>query len=113
MSLCTMQPTWSATRPSVLARGERAVSRELIDLTLSARRLWCVMLDYLQAAPISRWPGADGLTMDDALLEYLEAATAGRVPDREELQRRHPELSGDLDALFARSAEIVIGCVIR
>ena len=64
-------------------------------------RLREVLLGYLQAAGCPRWPGADGLMLEDALRSYPANAAAGRVPDRQELLRRHPELSEALLAFFA------------
>jgi hypothetical protein len=41
------------------------------------------------------------LTVQDVLRAYPMAAAAGRVPDRQELLRRHPELADALAAFFA------------
>jgi hypothetical protein len=64
-------------------------------------RLREVLLGYLQAAGCPRWPGTDGLMLEDALRSYPANAAAGRVPDRQELLRMHPELSEALVAFFA------------
>ena len=50
-----------------------------------------VLLDYLQASWVVAWPGADGLTEDDILNCYPQASVAGKVPDWQELCRRHTE----------------------
>jgi len=55
-----------------------------------------VLLSHLEAAN-TWWPGADGLTVEDALRSYPEAVAAGQVPNRAELVRAHPGL---LDALL-------------
>jgi hypothetical protein len=60
-----------------------------------------VLLGYLQAAAVLPWPGADGLTLQDALRSYPQAAAAGRAPDLRELLRDHPALAEELKALFA------------
>jgi len=72
------------------------------EITADARRqLQEVLLGYLQAADSPRWPGADGLTVQDVLASYSEAAATGRVPDRATLLLRHPELAEALCIFFA------------
>ena len=66
-----------------------------------SERLREVLLGYLQAAGCPRWPGADGLMLEDALRSYPANAAAGLVPDRQELLRRHPDLRESLLAFFA------------
>jgi hypothetical protein len=59
-----------------------------------------LLLGHLRSADLPPWPGADGLTLEDALLSYPEAAAAGRVPDLRRLLRDHPDLAEELTAFF-------------
>jgi hypothetical protein len=68
------------------------------DSAVRRQRLHEVLLGYLE---VILWPGADGLTLGEALLGYAEAAAAGQVPDQQELLQRHPELAEELRAFFA------------
>jgi hypothetical protein len=65
------------------------------------QRLQELLLGYLQGTDAPSWPGADGLTVQDVLRSYPRYAAAGRVPDRQELLRRYPELRQALWTLFA------------
>jgi hypothetical protein len=57
-----------------------------------------LLLGHLRSAAVPLWPGADGLTLEDALLSYPQAAAAGWVPDLRHLLREHPELAKELTA---------------
>jgi hypothetical protein len=72
--------------------------------TARSEELREVLLGYLQAAGCPLWPGADGLTVAEVLLSYFPNAAAGRVPDRQELLQRHPDLREALLAFFADEA---------
>jgi hypothetical protein len=75
------------------------------ETSAAARReLQELLLGYLRAADCPRWPGADGLTVQDVLAGYAEAAALGRVPDLVLLRRRHPELAEALRSFFAVEA---------
>jgi hypothetical protein len=77
-------------------------------LTATARKqlLEDVLLAYLLANHAFPWPGADGLTLAEALDSYRQALPSRRVPNRLELLRRHPDLSDEIMAFF-RGAEAV------
>ncbi len=64
-------------------------------------RLRELLLGYLRAAAFPLWPGSDGLTLEDALRSYPQAAAAGRAPDLRQLLHMYPELAEELMALFA------------
>jgi hypothetical protein len=66
-----------------------------------------VLLGYLQLEGALPWPGGDGLTVDEVLAAYAEAARLGRVPDLEQLCRRHPHLADEATAFFAAAAVLL------
>ena len=61
-----------------------------------------VLLDYLQGScSVAAWPGGDGLTLEDILDFYPKAVVRGKVPDWQQLLRRHPELEAELHSWLA------------
>src|SRR5277367_50862 len=57
-----------------------------------------ILLDHLQRAWAHISPGVDGLTVDEVLDLYFQAAAAGHVPGKEELLRQYPQLATELEA---------------
>ena len=66
--------------------GDRLLRRVLLDLMMSRNAL--------------PWPGSDGVTVEEVLAAYAPASERGRVPDEEELIRRHPELTPEIRTFF-------------
>ena len=64
------------------------------------RCLRLVLLDLLMSSNALPWPGADGVTVEEVLAAYIPASEKKRVPDREELIRRHPELASEIHGFF-------------
>lgn len=65
---------------------------DLSQTSARQRQAITILLGYLESAPCW-WPGADGLTVLDAIRGYPQAAAAGWVPQRDELLRTHPEFA--------------------
>ena len=64
------------------------------------RCLRLVLLDLMMSPNALPWPGADGVTVEDVLASYILAAEQRRVPGREELIRRQPELAVEIRTFF-------------
>ena len=78
------------------------MNRGLKPLPMSWSPALCeILLDHLRTTKANFWHGIDGLTLDDALNSYCEAAADGQVPGKEELLCQHPELAAELEAFFA------------
>ena|ERR1700693_3321550 len=75
-----------------------------------------ILLDHLQRAWAQISPGIDGLTVDDVLALYSQAAAAGQVPNKEELLRQYPQLATELAVFFTpirlRAEPVASGQVI-
>src|SRR4051812_47753494 len=75
-----------------------------------------VLLGHLQATYAHRWPGTDGMTVQDVLLSYPHAIASGQAPDRQELLRRHPDLAAEVEAYFSldlKSLDALVACLDR
>ena len=62
-----------------------------------------VLLDLLMSHKALPWPGADGVTVEEVLATYVPASELRRVPDQEELIRRHPELTSEIHMFFTQA----------
>jgi hypothetical protein len=61
------------------------------------RQVQDLLLGYLAHVD---WPGAEGMTIDDALLCYVPAASQGLVPRLPELVSGYPHLASELRTFF-------------
>lgn len=68
-------------------------------------RLHDILLNQLRLIDAHFWPGADGLTIDAVLAGYTQAAAAGQVPGLSELSGTYPELTAELEEVFAHPCE--------
>jgi hypothetical protein len=80
------------------------------DLAQPRPSLSEVLLGYLQLDGALPWPGSDGLTVEEVLAAYVEAARLGRVPDLEQLCRCHPHLADEAKVFFAAAAVLLPHC---
>ncbi len=65
-----------------------------------------LLTDHLCRAGVVRWPGTDGMTLEDVVFAaYRAAATAGHLPSPAELAERHPALAGDIRRYFDTSTD--------
>jgi hypothetical protein len=69
-----------------------------------AEQVKAILLGYLQCRAACLWPGGDGLTLDELVRSYPQAARARLVPGLPELRRRFPDLDAALAAWFAEHA---------
>jgi hypothetical protein len=69
------------------------------DASEACRRLHELLLAHLRAVDAPFWPGADGLTLEEVLLSYPQAAADGLVPDLPALREQHPDLAEVLAAV--------------
>lgn len=61
-----------------------------------------ILLDHLQSAMLLPAPGADGLTLDDAVDCYPLGIEAGLVPGGDALAQLHPEMADEIKTLFPK-----------
>ncbi len=69
-----------------------------------------MLLDHLRKIDPHACPGIDGLTLDVVLASYARLAAAGHVPGKAELLLSHPDLTAELEALFATTKSAPSGC---
>jgi hypothetical protein len=69
-----------------------------------AEQVRAILLGYFQCRAAHLWPGSDGMTLDDILRNYPQAAALGQVPTLPELRRRFPDLAAALASWFAEHA---------
>jgi hypothetical protein len=70
------------------------------------RQLHERLLGHLQAAGAPRWPGADGLMVQEVLGSYPEDAAADLVPDRQALLLLYPHLADVIGEFFAEEDRV-------
>ena len=59
-----------------------------------------ILLAHMQQQQVRMWPGSDGLTVDEVLAFFLDAAALYGVPNPDELLELHPELAKELELFF-------------
>jgi len=70
-----------------------AVSATARGLAVPKEHLRTILLGYLGEPCVTLWPGGDGLTVEEVLHGYTQAAAAHQVPCREELLALYPDLA--------------------
>jgi hypothetical protein len=88
-------------RPTFPARREGRIVNEEHDESGRRRQVQELLLAYLRVANAPTWPGVDGLTLDEVLRSYPQAAADGFVPDLPALRQLHPESADILNDFFA------------
>jgi hypothetical protein len=73
-----------------------------IFLNTGQQRVQRLLLSYLEATHTRFWPGADGMIVEDVLLDYPRAAARGEVPSLPDLLARHADLADELAAFMAK-----------
>lgn len=70
-----------------------------------------ILLDLMQSTMLL--PGADGLTLDDAVDCYPLGIDAGLVPSRDALVQMHPEMAEEIKTLFQDSPSFALQACSR
>ncbi len=70
------------------------------EVSGQSQRAHELLLAHLRAADAPSWPGADGVTLEEVLLSYPQAAAEGLVPDLRTLIEQNPELANVLRDFF-------------
>lgn len=80
------------------------VATHLENGCVHSRTLKSLLLDYLVAASPGRIPGCDGMTTDHMLRDYPDLVAKGLVPGYQQLHRWHPDFQPQLDGFFGKSS---------
>lgn len=75
----------------------------LSEKDLHEQQLRGLLATLMLVAGGYRWPGCDGMMIEDVLSEYPKVARLGLVPGREELCLQHPELIAAVTDFFDSS----------
>jgi hypothetical protein len=74
---------------------------------LGHERVIALLADHLSRCGMLRWPGMDGMTVEEVVLASCRGgANAGCLPTPAELAERHPALADDIRRYFAGVADL-------
>lgn len=74
---------------------------------LGHERAVALLADHLSRVGMLRWPGMDGMTVEEVVLaSYRGGASGGCLPTPAELAERHPALADDIRRYFTGVADL-------